>query len=302
MDDAQQNLDRILNSSTYVLAEQDIDFLARRELRPVRLQLELLKPEMAFNEQSINSTIVVFGSARVLESGAAQQRLAALEAELANSPHDKVLQRSVSRAQRLLAKSHYYDAARKFARIVSEHCQKPGRREYVIVTGGGPGIMEAANRGAFDVGAKSIGLNITLPTEQAPNPYITPSLCFQFHYFALRKMHFLMRAAALVLFPGGFGTLDEFFDAITLRQTQRMQEIPIILFGREHWNELIDFQYLADEAMIDDRDLDLIQYADTPEQAWELIAHFHGHDAWPADVPSPQLEKRPPGRRRGPTA
>ena len=294
--DEQQNLEAILQSPSYILAEQDVEFLARRELRPVRLQLELLKPEMAFNEQSINSTIVVFGSARVLEKSSAEARLNAIQAELADDPDNEVLKRLVSRAERSLNKSRYYDAARAFARIVSEHCQKPGQREYVIVTGGGPGIMEAANRGAYDVGAKSIGLNITLPSEQAPNPYITPSLCFQFHYFALRKMHFLMRAAALVLFPGGFGTLDEFFDAITLRQTQRMQKIPIVLFGREYWEQVIDLQFLADEAMIDDRDLTLVQYAETPEQAWELIAKFHGHDQWPADVPSPQLENRQPSR------
>lgn len=301
MERKEPNVDEILSSSSYILAEQDVGFLARRELRPVRLQLELLKPEMAFNEQSINSTIVVFGGARVLEKSAAEERLQAIQAELVKRPNDDVLKRSVNRAERLQAKSQYYDAARRFARIVSEHCQKPGRREYVIITGGGPGIMEAANRGAYDVGAKSIGLNITLPAEQVPNPYITPSLCFQFHYFALRKMHFLMRAAALVLFPGGFGTLDEFFDAVTLRQTQRMQEIPIVLFGREYWEQVINLPFLADEAMIDDQHLELVQYADTPEQAWELIAHFHGHDPWPPDVPSPEIEHWQPGHP-GPTA
>ena len=166
---------------------------------------------------------------------------------------------------------------RKFAQLVSQTCQLDGQCDYVITTGGGPGIMEAANRGAHDVGAKSIGLNITLPAEQVPNPYITPNLCFQFHYFALRKMHFLMRAKALVVFPGGFGTLDELFDALTLRQTHRMQQIPIILFGRDYWSHVIDFQFLADEGVIADEHLDLIAYAETPEEAWNIICQFHHH-------------------------
>ena len=172
--------------------------------------------------------------------------------------------------------SHYYDAAREFARIVSTSCQLNGQCDYVMVTGGGPGIMEAANRGAFDVGAKSIGMNIHLPAEQSPNPYITPELCFQFHYFALRKMHFLLRAKALVVFPGGFGTLDEMFDALTLRQTRRMQDIPIILFGRAYWERVIDFQFLADEGVVADiRFGSLFCYADTPQEAWQRILSFH---------------------------
>ena len=187
------------------------------------------------------------------------------------------------RSERLLEKSNYYDAAREFSRIVSTTCQIDGQCDYVIVTGGGPGIMEAANRGAFDVGAKSAGLNIHLPAEQAPNPYITPELCFQFHYFALRKMHFLLRAKALVAFPGGFGTLDEMFDALTLRQTRRMQDIPIILFGRAYWEQVIDFQFLADEGVITDAHLKLFCYADTPEEAWNQIR---------------QLPRRPAGHRQ----
>ncbi|NIL96748.1 MAG: 3-isopropylmalate dehydrogenase, partial [Planctomycetales bacterium] len=190
-------------------------------------------------------------------------------------PQDPLVVRQVQRAERILAKSHYYDAARDFSRLVSSTCQVDGQCDYVVVTGGGPGIMEAANRGAFDVRAKSMGLNITLPQEQAPNPYITPELCFQFHYFALRKMHFLLRAKALVIFPGGFGTLDELFDALTLRQTRRMQDIPIVLYGREYWEQVIDFQFLADEGTIADKHLDLIQYAESPEQAWEMIVQFH---------------------------
>jgi uncharacterized protein (TIGR00730 family) len=276
MDDkAEANFRAILASPSYQLAEKDTDFLARSELRPVRLQLELLKPEMAFEHQGVRSTIVVFGSTQIVEREAAQRRLKSSQEALAAAPDDPRLARSAARAQRQLANSPYYDAAREFARLASSVCQLDGECDYVVVTGGGPGIMEAANRGAFDVSGKSIGLNITLPAEQQPNPYITPELCFQFHYFALRKLHFLLRAKALVVFPGGFGTLDELFDALTLRQTRRMQAIPIVMFGREYWERVIDFQFLADEGSIEDEHLDLISYAETPQEAWEAIVRFH---------------------------
>lgn len=277
-DDLSANLQRILESSSYRVAESDLEFLARPELRPVRMQLELLKVEMAFVEHGVESTIVVFGGTQVVPADEAQLRLESARDHLERNPQDRNAQRRVQRAERCLAKSTYYEAARDFARLVSGTCQRDGLCDYVIITGGGPGIMEAANRGAYEVNAQSIGLNITLPEEQAPNAYITPELCFQFHYFALRKMHFLLRAKALVIFPGGFGTLDELFDALTLRQTGRMQEIPIILFGREYWDQVIDFQFLADEGVIRDEHLDLIDYAETPEQAWEIISQFHGHD------------------------
>jgi uncharacterized protein (TIGR00730 family) len=276
MSEAERNVQAILNSPSYVLAEQDTALLARRELRPVRLQLELLKPEMAFQEHQISSTIVVFGSTRIAERGELETRLRADKARSADAG-DPRSARAVARAERVLAKAEYYEAAREFSRLVSSRAQTNGR-QYVVVTGGGPGIMEAANRGAYDAGAESVGLNITLGTEQVPNPYITPDLCFQFHYFALRKLHFLLRAQALVVFPGGFGTLDEFFDAVTLRQTRRMQEIPIVMFGREYWRRVVDFQFLADEGMIEDKDLDLISYAETPEEIWSIIANFHRHD------------------------
>jgi hypothetical protein len=272
-----ENLQAILNSPSYTLAELDTDLLQQPELRPVRMQLELLKPELTFAEEQVESTIVVFGGTQIVEKEAAQERLARAQAALAAAPQDPLLVRRVGRAERVLAKCEYYDDAREFSRLVSSTCQSDGKCDYVIVTGGGPGIMEAANRGAFDVDAKSIGLNITLPAEQAPNPYITPALCFQFHYFALRKLHFLLRAKALVIFPGGFGTLDELFDALTLRQTERMQEIPIVLFGRDYWSRVIDCQFLADEGVIADAHLDLIQYADTPEDAWRTILEFHGN-------------------------
>ncbi|MFO0896808.1 MAG: TIGR00730 family Rossman fold protein [Pirellulales bacterium] len=269
------NLQAILQSPSYRRAERDPDFLQRPDLRPVRMLLELLKPELALVENEVASTIVVFGSTQVVDEPAAQARLKAARAAAAGHPADPLLMRAVARAERLAAKCHYYDAAREFARLVSAVNQDGGPARYVMVTGGGPGIMEAANRGAFDLGAKSVGLNITLPHEQQPNPYITPDLCFQFRYFAMRKMHFLLRAKALVVFPGGFGTLDEFFDAITLRQVGRLQDIPIIMFGREYWSQVIDFQFLADEGVIQDEHLSLIEYADTPAQVWELIERFH---------------------------
>lgn len=282
-----RRLERLIHSPSYRLAYQDIDFLSTPEMRAKRIELELLKPEMAFKEHNIRSTIVVFGSTRIIDSAESQNQLERAKARLADTPDDIRRQRAVARAQRLAAKSRYYDLARQFGRLVSSQCQKQGGdAEYVIVTGGGPGIMEAANRGAFEVNAKSVGLNIHLPMEQMPNPYITPDLCFQFRYFAMRKFHFLMRAKALVVFPGGFGTLDELFDAITLRQTGRMPEIPIIMFGREYWEGVLDFRFLADEGAIDDQDLDLFRYAETPEEAWDMIQRFHrkyGAEERPAD-------------------
>lgn len=269
------NRDAILSSPSYRLAESDTDLLKKAALRPVRLQLELLKPELALSEHCVHSTIVVFGGTQVIEREPAERRLADAHTQLAANPTSAAAQRAVHRAQRLLDKAHYYDAAREFGSLVSRMNQDQSGCHYVITTGGGPGIMEAANRGAYEVSAKTVGLNITLPHEQAPNPYITPELCFQFRYFALRKMHFLLRAKALVIFPGGFGTLDELFDALTLRQTGKLQEIPIILYGENYWREVFNFQFLADEGVIADRDLELIQYAESPQQAWDQIVEFH---------------------------
>jgi uncharacterized protein (TIGR00730 family) len=274
---AERNLEAIFKSSSYRLAELDTEFLARPELRPVRMQLELLKPEMALKQAHVHSTIVLFGGTQILERSLAEARVERAQAALAANPGHVPARRGLERAQKLAAKSHYYDAAREFSRLVSESYQVDGECNYVVVTGGGPGIMEAGNRGAFDVGAKSIGLNITLPAEQRPNAYITPELCFQFHYFALRKMHFVMRAKALVVFPGGFGTLDELFEVLTLRQTERMQAIPIIMYGSQYWQRVIDFQFLADEGVIADEHLQLVQYADTPQAAWQIIGEFHKH-------------------------
>ena len=261
---------------SYRLAFADPDFLLRDELRPVRLQLELLKPELELQKMAIESTVVVYGSARLDDPETASQLLAEAEADAAAAPDDPARQREVERCKRAVARSHYYSEARRFGRIVSETAQVGPTRRFVIVTGGGPGIMEAANRGAADVGAVSIGLNITLPHEQAPNPWVTPELAFQFHYFALRKMHFLMRARALVVFPGGYGTLDELFESLCLIQTQKVRQIPVLLFDRAYWSKIIDFDALLEEEVISPHDLDIFHYVETAEEAWDFIREHYG--------------------------
>ncbi|QDU58217.1 LOG family protein [Aeoliella mucimassa] len=271
----ERNRKAILNSPSYKLAEYDVDFIKRDEQRPVRMQLELQKTEQLLREHHIETMIVVFGGTQIVPRDQAEQRVEIAKKELAAAPDDKRLQRALVRSEAQLAKSYYYDHAREFAKLVSSTCQSDGKCEFVVTTGGGPGIMEAANRGAYDVGAKNVGLNIELPHEQEPNPYITPELCFQFHYFAMRKFHFILRAAALVVFPGGYGTLDELFNTLCLRQTGRMQAIPIILYGRKYWESIINFQQLADEGVIADEHLDLVQFAETPEEAWIIISDFH---------------------------
>ena len=270
------NLRAILDSTTYLHAFEDREFLNRPDLRPVRMLLELMKPELLMQEARVRSTVVLFGCTQIIERPLAEKRLADARRAFTAAPQDKQLQRTVERAEKLLAKSWYYDEAREFARMVSSACQTNGDCDYVVVTGGGPGVMEAGNRGAHDVGAKSIGLNITLPAEQVPNPYISPELCFQFRYFSMRKFHFVLRAKALVVFPGGFGTLDEMFEVLTLRQTGRMQEIPIIMVGRKYWEQVVNFQFLADEGVIADAHLDMIQYAETAAEAWDIVCRFHG--------------------------
>jgi uncharacterized protein (TIGR00730 family) len=272
---AAANMEAILGSPSNLLAIDDRALLDKVELRGVRMLLELDKAELAFRAHAITSTVIVFGGTQIVERAAAERRLAEARRTLAAAPGDRRLEREVSRSERLLEHSRYYHEAREFARLVSIDNQCDDRRDFVVVTGGGPGLMEAANRGAFDVGCQSIGLNIKLPAEQQPNPYITPELCFQFKYFALRKFHFILRAAAVVLFPGGFGTLDEMFETLTLRQTHRMQPVPIILYGREYWAKIIDFQRLADDGVIADEHLDLFTWAETPEDAWRQIVEFH---------------------------
>lgn len=238
----------------YKLAFADEDFLCRDELRSVRLQLELLKPELIMDERGIESTIVLFGGARIPE------------------PANK----SSARTKTLADLSKYYDQAREFARVMTEKSMKSYGKEDVIVTGGGPGVMEAGNRGAMDAGGASIGLNIVLPHEQAPNEYVTPDLCFNFHYFAIRKIHFLMRAKAICVFPGGFGTLDETFEALTLIQTGRMQRVPVLLFGRQFWENIINWNALSEAGTISAEDLDLFRFVETAEEAIDAIENWDG--------------------------
>ncbi len=255
--------------SAYRLAFTDTDFLLREELRPIRLQLELLKPQLIQDEQGIETTIVLYGSARIVEPEAARRALE--EAKLGADPA------AVRVATMSVTMSRYYDEARRFAEIVTTRSASLDKPIY-IVTGGGPGIMEAGNRGAFEVGGKSIGLNIVLPHEQAPNRYITPELCFQFHYFAIRKMHFLMRAVALVCFPGGYGTLDELFEVLALVQTGKSRMRPVLLFGREFWSRLIDFDLLIETGMISPSDAKLFHFVETAEEAWAWLAKEYGYD------------------------
>lgn len=237
---------------SYRLAFADDDFMCRDELRPVRLQLELLKPEMALDEKGIESTIVLFGGARIPEPA----------------------KKETARTKTLAELSHFYDVAREFSRLMTVQSMETGGRESVIVTGGGPGVMEAGNRGAEDAGGVSIGLNIVLPHEQAPNPYVTPNLCFNFHYFAIRKMHFLMRARAICVFPGGFGTLDEMFEALTLIQTGRMNRVPFLLFGKDFWTKIINWDALSDAGTISAEDLKLFRFVDSAEEAVDLIENW----------------------------
>ena len=275
-------------SPSYRLAFADPEFMLRDELRPVRLQLELLKPELVLQEHEIESTIVVFGSARIPAPEAARQRLEAAEGALRERPHCPVTRRKAAAARRLVERSRYYEEARRFARLVSEAGQRDGPRRWVVVTGGGPGIMEAANRGSHEVGAKSIGLNITLPHEQVPNPYITPELCFQFHYFALRKMHFLLRARGLVVFPGGFGTMDELFETLCLVQTRKVRPLPVLLFDENYWRRVLDFEAMVDEGVIDPEDLDIFRYVETAEEAWACIRRHYGLEAEDPLPPAPE--------------
>jgi len=248
--------------SSYRMAFADTDFLLREELRPVRMQLELMKPELVQQDLGIDSTVVIFGSARFKPREVAETLLG--EARALGDPA------AIRRAERQLEMSRYYEEARRFAHLVTSEADALGE-PVIISTGGGPGIMEAGNRGAYEAGGRSMGMSIYLPFEELPNPYITPELCFQFHYFAIRKMHFLMRAVALVSFPGGFGTLDELFEVITLTQTRKIRRRPIILFGRSFWENLINFDLLVEDGVISQGDLDLFQYVETAEEAWEAI-------------------------------
>ena len=273
--DPDERLRAILDSPTYRLAYEDIDLLGQEELRPLRLQLELLKPERILHEQGVHSTVVVFGSARVSDAETATARLDALEQQARTTPQNSKLTQELSRARRRVEQARYYEEAQRFAHLISKRFQQQERCDFVVITGGGPGIMEAANRGAFDAGARSIGLNITLPHEQAPNPYMCPELAFRFHYFALRKMHFLLHAKGLVAFPGGYGTLDELFEVLTLIQTGKMQRIPVVLVGRAFWSRAVDFDLLLDEGYVSPSDLDLFTCVDKAEEVMGALERFY---------------------------
>ena len=265
-------------SAAYKLAFQDSEFLLREDLRPVRFQLELLKPELLLNEANIGSTFVFYGSARIPAPEMADALVAA-----ATNPEQEAI------AERLKAKSHYYEIARKLAQLASGcGCDDEGKHHFVVCSGGGPSIMEAANRGAEEVGRELIGLNIVLPHEQLPNRFVTPDLSFQFHYFALRKMHFLLRARAVAVFPGGYGTFDEMFELLTLVQTGKVRPLPILLFGRDYWNRVVNFRAMVDEGVIAPHDLDLIHWSEDAEEAWQFVTDFY------AEHPAPAREQTAP--------
>ena len=269
--DAAARVRAILESPSYRVASEDIDFLASDPLRGLRLQMDYLKPELFLRANNVQRTIVVFGSSRICEPEEARRRVEALRAELSTGEARGQAARRLAIAERVLDNSRYYDIARAFGRLVAEANARDGDGQTLIVTGGGPGIMEAANRGAFDAGAKTIGLNISLPREQFPNPYVSPDLCFNFHYFALRKLHFLQRAMALVAFPGGYGTLDELFEVLTLSQTRKIRPMPIVLVGERHWRRAVNFDYLVEEGVIDSEDHELFWFAETADDIWAGI-------------------------------
>lgn len=265
-------------SSAYKLAFQDAEFLLREDLRPVRFQLELLKPELLLNEAKIGSTFVFYGSARIPSPERADALVAA-----ATNPQQEAI------AARLKAKARYYQVARELARLAStSETDSEGNRHFVVCSGGGPSIMEAANRGAADIGQESVGLNIVLAHEQMPNPYVTPDLSFQFHYFALRKMHFLLRARAVAVFPGGFGTFDEMFELLTLVQTGKVRPLPIILFGRDYWSRVMNLEAMVEEGVIAPNDLDLIHWSEDADEAWEFVTRYY------AEHPEPAREQHGP--------
>jgi uncharacterized protein (TIGR00730 family) len=278
---ALEEVQAILDNPSYLLPEDDSAFLRSDATRGVRLQIDYLKAELKMQEYGIESTIVVFGSARALERESAIEKLTDLLEQLKTTPDSHKLQTELKTAETMVDKSYYYDEARKFGQLVGKSGKTPGDCRVTLMTGGGPGIMEAANRGALDVGAKSIGLNIELPHEQYPNPYMTPDLAFQFHYFSIRKLHFIKRAKALVIFPGGFGTLDELFDMLTLIQTRKSPLIPIILICKSYWKKVINFEFLIEEGVITAKDIKLFAYAEKTEEAWDMILKWHEEQETP---------------------
>lgn len=287
-----ERLRKVLESPSYRRADLDLDWIGSPEMRGARLFLEYAKPQLKLVRNNVLSTIVLFGGSRIVEPKTAKQRLEKAQAAAAANPEDKSLANKLRAAERIVAKSHYYDVAREFAKRVSLRFQTDEERELVVITGGGPGIMEAGNRGAFDVGGKSIGLNIKLPYEQAPNSYITPELCFQFRYFAIRKMHFLATAKALVAFPGGYGTLDELFETLCLIQTKVIDPVPVVLVGKEFWSRAFDTDFLRDEGVIDPEDVDLFAYAETADDIENhIVGWYTERRIDPMKDPSPYRSK-----------
>ncbi len=280
-------VEAIMASPGYRQADQDVEFLSQDATRGVRLQIDYLKPELLLQQQGVEHTIVVFGSTRLQEPEAARRKVAAVQQALVADPTNRTLQQQLNVARSILVKSHYYEEARALGRLVAESGKGPEDCDITLVTGGGPGIMEAANRGAFDAGGKSIGLNITLPHEQYPNPYITPELCFRFHYFAMRKLHFVKRAKALVAFPGGYGTLDELFETLTLIQTRSIEPLPVVLVGESFWRQAVNVDFLVAEGVIDAEDRELFWYAETAEEIWQGIQEWHQASGTPlVEVPN----------------
>jgi uncharacterized protein (TIGR00730 family) len=277
---------RILASPSYRQADEDLDFLHGPQTRGLRLQLEYLKAETLLQEHRVAHTIVVFGGTRILEPGAAHRAVGELERLAAADPGNDAVRQRLAVARRVLDKSRYYEMAREFGRIVGRADLGASGDRLVVMTGGGPGIMEAANRGASEAGARSVGLNITLPHEQYPNPYITPELSLRFHYFALRKFHFVMRARALVAFPGGFGTMDELFEILALSQTRKMVPVPVILVGESYWRKVFDADFLVEEGVIDPEDRQLFWYAETAEDIWQGILRWYEQKGEPLMVSS----------------
>ena len=273
--EAPLRLRRLLEHPAYRQADNDPDFLQLDATRGVRLQIDYLKAELLLEQAGVEHTIVVFGGTRVPEPSVAQHRVERLKAELAADPESRMAARRLAIAERIAAKSVYYDIARELGRLVGACSGSSETCRILLMTGGGPGLMEAANRGAYDVGAKSVGLNITLPLEQFPNPYVTPEFCLRFHYFAMRKLHFLLRARALVAFPGGFGTLDELFETLTLVQTRTIDPVPIVLVGEEYWRRVFDIDFLVDEGVIAAEDRELYWYSETAEDVWRTILEWH---------------------------
>ena len=282
---APERIRELLASPTYRQADKDLEFLESEDTRGVRLQIDYLKPELTLRRRGVEHTIVVFGSTRIAEPAAAARRVSELKEQLESSPGDVELERLLAIAERLHAKSRYYDVARELGRLVGKCGNDGSDCRLLLMTGGGPGIMEAANRGAHDVGALSVGLNIALPREQFPNPYISAELCFRFHYFAMRKLHFLLRARALVAFPGGYGTFDEVFETLTLVQSRTIAPVPVVLVGEEYWRRAVDFDLLVDEGVIEREDRGLFWFAESAEDVWSSILAWHEQRGTPLLVP-----------------